>query len=82
MSAKNVKPLRAAHENWNKRDFVGVLLNVAEGLTYIDHDRRLTLNNRVRSVRPDAKIVSGGCYDDQYTLLTQLGHIEPLAVAA
>lgn len=28
------------------------------------------------------KIVSGGCYYDQYTLLTQLGHIEPLAVAA
>lgn len=28
------------------------------------------------------KIVSGGCYYDQYTLLTQLGHIQPLAVAA
>jgi len=27
-------------------------------------------------------IVSGGCYYDQYTLLTQLGHIQPLAVAA
>jgi predicted ester cyclase len=26
--------------------------------------------------------VSGGCYYDQYTLLTQLGHIEPLATAA
>jgi len=23
------------------------------------------------------RIVSGGCYYDQYTLLTQLGHIEP-----
>jgi steroid delta-isomerase-like uncharacterized protein len=28
------------------------------------------------------KIVSGGCYYDQYTLLTQLGHIQPVALAA
>ena len=28
------------------------------------------------------QIVSGGCYYDQYTLLTQLGHIQPLATAA
>src|SRR6202022_3327185 len=28
------------------------------------------------------RIVSGGCYYDQYTLLTQLGHVQPLAVAA
>jgi predicted ester cyclase len=28
------------------------------------------------------RMVSGGCYYDQYTLLTQLGHIQPLAVAA
>ncbi|PYX30657.1 MAG: hypothetical protein DMG77_09180 [Acidobacteria bacterium] len=28
------------------------------------------------------QIVSGGSYYDQYTLLTQLGHIQPLAVAA
>jgi hypothetical protein len=27
-------------------------------------------------------MVSGGCYYDQYTLLTQLGHIQPLAAAA
>jgi predicted ester cyclase len=31
---------------------------------------------------PRARMVSGGCYYDQYTLLTQLGHIQPLAVAA
>ncbi len=24
------------------------------------------------------RIVSGGCYYDQYALLTQLGHIQPL----
>jgi steroid delta-isomerase-like uncharacterized protein len=28
------------------------------------------------------RIVSGSCYYDQYTLLTQLGHVKPLAVAA
>jgi len=30
----------------------------------------------------DGRFVSGSCYYDQYTLLTQLGHIEPLAAAA
>jgi hypothetical protein len=28
------------------------------------------------------RIVSGGCYYDQYTLLTQLGHVQALGVAA
>ena len=28
------------------------------------------------------RVVSGGCYYDQYTLLTQLGHIQPIAAAA
>lgn len=28
------------------------------------------------------RIVSSGCYYDQYTLLTQLGHVSPLAAAA
>src|SRR6202049_5180323 len=28
------------------------------------------------------RIVSGGCYHDQYSLLTQLGYIQPLAMAA
>jgi ketosteroid isomerase-like protein len=30
----------------------------------------------------EGRIVSAGCYYDQYTLLTQLGHIQPVAVAA
>ena len=30
----------------------------------------------------EGRMVSGGCYYDQYTLLTQLRHIQPLAVAA
>jgi predicted ester cyclase len=28
------------------------------------------------------RVVSGNCYYDQYTLLTQLGHIQPLSAAA
>jgi hypothetical protein len=28
------------------------------------------------------RVVLGSCYYDQYTLLTQLGHIQPLEVAA
>jgi steroid delta-isomerase-like uncharacterized protein len=28
------------------------------------------------------RIVSGGCYYDQYTLLSQLGHVPPLVAAA
>jgi predicted ester cyclase len=30
----------------------------------------------------EGRTVSSGCYYDQYALLTQLGHIQPLAVAA
>jgi steroid delta-isomerase-like uncharacterized protein len=30
----------------------------------------------------EGRVVSAGCYYDQYTLLTQLGHIQPLAAAA
>jgi len=28
------------------------------------------------------RMVSGSCYYDQYTLLAQLGHVQPLAAAA
>lgn len=37
MASKNVETLRAAHESWNKRDFEGLVKNVAEGLVYADH---------------------------------------------
>lgn len=46
MSARNVNKLRAAHESWNKRDFAGVIGNVAEGLAYTDHGRNIALNSR------------------------------------
>jgi len=41
-----VKTLRAAHESWNKRDFVGVVGNPVKGLAYTDHGRNITLNTR------------------------------------
>jgi hypothetical protein len=41
-----VKTLRAAHESWNKRDFAGMIGNVAEGLAYTDHGRNVMLNDR------------------------------------
>jgi steroid delta-isomerase-like uncharacterized protein len=143
MASKNVETLRAAHESWNRRDFQGIVGNAAEGLTYTDQARSLTLNSRDKfrewaedwakafpdgritkpeyidagdvvvaqftvegtndgpfgSLQPtrrrmsvpfcevchfdmQGRIVSGGCYYDQYTLLTQLGHVQPLAAAA
>ena len=143
MSSKNVEAHRAAHESWNRRDFPGVVRNVAEGLVYTDIARDLTLNDRdkfrrwtedwasafsdARIVNPEyidggdtvvsvfkvegtndgplgslpptghkmtmsfceiarfdkqGRIASGSCYYDQYTLLAQLGHVQPLPAAA
>jgi steroid delta-isomerase-like uncharacterized protein len=143
MASKNVETLRAAHESWNRRDFQGIVRNAAEGLTYTDQARSLTLNSRDKfrewtedwarafsdgritnpeyidagdiavaqftvegtndgpfgSLKPtgsrmsvpfcevcrfdiQGRIVSGSCYYDQHTLLTQLGHIQALDTAA
>jgi predicted ester cyclase len=143
MASKNVETLRAAHDNWNRRDFAGVIRNAAEGLVYTDTARGLNLNGRdkfrewteawakafsdARIINPEyidagdivvarfitegtndgifgsfqptgrrmslpfceichfdkpGQIVSGSCYYDQYTLLTQLEHIQPFAAAA
>jgi steroid delta-isomerase-like uncharacterized protein len=143
MAQKNVEALRAAHEAWNRRDFDGVIRNVAEKLVYEDFPRTSTLDSRQkfrqfaenwakafsdgRIVNPqyldagdtviaqftcegtndgpfaglpptnrrmslqfceiarfdkDGKVISGNIYYDQYTLLVQLGHVQPLAAAA
>lgn len=143
MSAKNVETIRSAHESWNRRDYAGVVRNMAESFAYTDHARNLTLNNREKfrawtedwakafsngritnahyidagdiviaqftaegtndgpfdSLQPtgqrmslhfceiahfdkQGRVMLGGCYYDQYTLLTQLGHVKPLAAAA
>ena len=34
MASKNVETLRAAHANWNKRDFSGSLKSTAENVVY------------------------------------------------
>jgi steroid delta-isomerase-like uncharacterized protein len=45
--------------------------------------RRISLSFcEVCQLDKKGRVVSGGCYYDQYTLLTQLGHIQPLAAAA
>ncbi len=45
--------------------------------------RRISLTFcEVCQLDKQGRVVSGGCYYDQYTLLTQLGHIQPLAAAA
>ena len=143
MASKNVETLRAAHESWNRRDFDGLLRNVADNVTYADRARGSTMNNKQmfrefveawaeafpngRIVNPqyidagniviaqftmeganegsmmgmkptgrrasvsfceivnydkNGMAVSGNLYYDQYNLLTQLGHIKPIATAA
>src|SRR6267143_1291404 len=45
--------------------------------------RRISLQFcEVCQLNKQGRIASGGCYYDQYTLLAQLGHIQPLAAAA
>ena len=46
MASKNVETLRAAHESWNRRDFDGLLQNVADNVTYADRARGSTMNNK------------------------------------
>jgi steroid delta-isomerase-like uncharacterized protein len=45
--------------------------------------RRLTLPFcEIAHFDPQGRIQSGSCYYDQYTILTQLGHMQPLMAAA
>ena len=45
--------------------------------------RRISLSFcEVCQLDKQGRVASGGCYYDQYTLLAQLGHIQPLAAAA
>jgi steroid delta-isomerase-like uncharacterized protein len=143
MSTKNVDTMRAAHESWNRRDFAGLVRNVADNMTYTDHARNLTLNSRdkfkawteewakgmtdgrisharyidagdtviaefiaegtndgpfgpfaatgkrlslpfceIARFDKQGRVVSGVCYYDQLTILTQLGHAKPMSTAA
>ena len=71
MASKNVEALRAAHESWNRRDFDGLLQNVADNLAYADRARGSTMNSKQQfrefveawaQAFPNGKIV-----DPQYT---------------
>lgn len=142
MSFTNVEIVRAAHDSWNRRDFNGVIRDMADNGIYIDRARNLTMNKQkfLDWARDWAKAFSNGriinpryidagdivvaeftfegtndgsfaglpptgrkvtmqycevarldrngrtesCagYYDLYSILTQLGHIQPLATAA
>lgn len=142
MSSTNVEIVRAAHHSWNRRDFNGIVRDMADNGVYTDQARNLTLNKQKfldwtrawASAFPDGRItnerytdagdtviaeftveatnngpfaglpptgrkvsfnyceitrfdsngrsISGSGYYDLYTILTQLGHIQPLAAAA
>lgn len=143
MASKNVETVRAAHESWNRRDFDGVIRDMADNVSYNDTPRNLTVTGKQdfkgwcqlwAKAFPDGRITnakyidagdvvvaefivegtntgpfntmaptnrrmtchfcevthfdkqgrpaSGNIYYDLYTMLTQLGHAEPLSAAA
>jgi steroid delta-isomerase-like uncharacterized protein len=143
MASKNVETVRAAHESWNRRDYDGLVQDMADNITYNDTPRNLTVKGKQNfkewaeawaKALPDGRItnaryidagdtvvaeftvegtnngplnnmpptgrkmtcaycevthfdknghtLSGNAYYDLYTMLTQLGHIQPLKVAA
>jgi steroid delta-isomerase-like uncharacterized protein len=143
MASKNVETIRAAHDSWNRRDFEGLVRDIADNLTYTDQATHLTVNGKQKfkewtqmwaKAFPDGRIMnaryidagdtvvaeftvegtnegpfagmpptgrkvnfnfcevshldkngrstSGSCYYDMYTILTQLGHAQPLKAAA
>lgn len=143
MASKNVDALRAAYENWNRRDFEGLVRNVTDEVSYVDHPSGRTISGKegfrqyveqwakamsdgrikdpefidagdvvvaqftgvgtndgpFAGLPPTGKPVSfafcevwrfdkngrmsaGHAYYDLYSMLTQLGHIRPVAQAA
>jgi C-1 hydroxylase len=143
MASKNVESVRAAHESWNRRDFDGIVRNMADNLVYADRPRNLTIKGKqkfkewtqawakafsdgritkaeyidagdtvvaqftvegtndgpfaglpatgrrmicayceISRFDKSGRVISGDGYYDQYTMLVQLGHVQPLATAA
>jgi steroid delta-isomerase-like uncharacterized protein len=142
MSSKNVETVRAAHDSWNRRDFNGIVRDMADNGVYVDRARNLTLNKQkfsdwtrdwatafsdgriinanyvdagdvvvaeftvegtndgkfagmpptgrkvtfsyceVTRLDQNGHTVSASGYYDLYTIMTQLGHIQPRATAA
>jgi steroid delta-isomerase-like uncharacterized protein len=46
MSSQNVETFRATHQAFNRRDFDGVVSNMAEGVTYRDQARNASFTGR------------------------------------
>jgi len=143
MASKNVETVRAAHECWNRRDFDGIVRNMADNVTYVDHAQDLTMHGKQKFKEwaqawakaasdgqitnaeyidasdtvvarltvegtndgpfaglpatgrrmtctyceicrfdKNGRVISGDGYYDQYSILVQLGHVQPLATAA
>jgi steroid delta-isomerase-like uncharacterized protein len=143
MASKNVETVRNAHQAWNRRDFEGVIQNIAENHTYQDYPTGQTIRNRegfrtwteswaramsdgqitkaeyidagdvvitqfiaegtndgpfaglpptnrrisfpmceISRFDKQGRMIGGGAYYDLHSILTQLGHVKPLAVAA
>lgn len=143
MASNNVETLRAAYENWNRRDFDGLVRLLADDVSYVDHPSGRTIPGKQgfrsyieqwakamsdgRIANPEfidagdvvvaqftgtgtndgpfvgqpptgkrvsfafcevwrfdksGRMLAGHAYYDLYSVLTQLGHIRPLAQAA
>ena len=80
MPSQNLKSLRAAHENWNRRDFDALVSAMREDVSYTDHPRGLILNtkNEFKSwavswgkAFPNGKILSPHYLDAGDTVVAQ-----------
>ena len=45
MASKQVEAHRAAHENWERREFDAVVADMVEDFTYEDHSRGLSIGS-------------------------------------
>jgi len=46
MASKNVDTARAAYESWNRRDYDGLVRDMADNVTYNDNPRNLTVTGK------------------------------------
>ncbi len=73
MASKQVEAHRAAHENWERREFDALVADMVEDFTYEDHSRGLSMGSRDEFVDyvtawaesfPDGTITEGAAYHD------------------
>lgn len=46
MGSKNVEAHKAAHEAFNRRDYIAMVKDLTIGFTYVDHPRDITMKTR------------------------------------